>query len=155
MFHQSLLPACPHKRRRDRLTRLRHAVGLDQKQFPIPQFEKRFAAFSIGTLTQHLQFTAFCSTKRHSLSDRISALSAIRMPDFSLAPTRDFFRFISARSVTGWCFLAEVSAALPISRRRHLFSCWHSVLNFCCILDFHICARHNFDVGDHKNICNE
>jgi hypothetical protein len=67
----SLLLPRPHKRR-ERLSRFHQLMGLNQKQFSIAQLEKRFTALWIGALTQHLRFTAFCSSSQAWLSARMS-----------------------------------------------------------------------------------
>jgi hypothetical protein len=64
-----LLPGT-HKWRHSRFSRLGQALGLDQKQFPLPELQEGLAAFCIGTSAKHF-FTAFCSAKHNTAEQLI------------------------------------------------------------------------------------
>jgi hypothetical protein len=60
-----LLPG-PHKRGTSGFSRFGHAIGLNQEQFSVPEFEERFATLWISAPAEHI-FTTSCYAKNEFL----------------------------------------------------------------------------------------
>jgi hypothetical protein len=151
VFHKPLLLSRPYKRGSDWLSRLRQLVGFDEKQFSIPQPEKRFTTLLVGALTQHLRFTTFCSANRVSQSARIPFRQQVACQRFQLAETHVSPIQICPATHPAAAVLPSIRQSLPTASVNRCLRAFRFGTPICCMLDCQLRGQHYFDDVDREN----